>query len=308
MIHRVEPIVLSVSRATDIPAFYSDWFIEKWRIGSAPWTNPFNRNQQQVVDFAKVRAIVFWSKNPAPLFHFLPELDNNSLSYYFNFTLNDYEGLSIETAVPPINQRIETFISLSERLGAHRMCWRFDPLLKCPNLGIDSLLSRIIALGDKLIPYTNKLIFSFIRVREYKKVQRQLLGSGIFDKTTLFDAELTDKERALVIETLSREQTRWRKINPHFSIVSCAESDNYEDFGIAPNRCIDDRLLAEIGRNDAMLLQHLGYEKDLFGNISPINNINRKHIGQRKTCNCFPSKDIGWYGSCPHGCIYCYAQ
>jgi Domain of unknown function (DUF1848) len=62
----VAPVIVSASRSTDIPAFYSDWFIHRLKRGYVKWINPFNR-VPQYVSFANARVIVFWSKNPEPL-------------------------------------------------------------------------------------------------------------------------------------------------------------------------------------------------------------------------------------------------
>ena len=71
----VEPVILSASRATDIPAFYAEWFMNRIRAGFFRWTNPFRPTQVQTVSAAKVRAIVFWSKHPAGIWRHLDELD-----------------------------------------------------------------------------------------------------------------------------------------------------------------------------------------------------------------------------------------
>ena len=85
------PIIISASRSTDIPAFYSDWFMNRFKKGYLSWINPFNRSQPFYVSFAKTRLIVFWSKNPEPLIKHLHFFDKKGINYYFQFTANDYE-------------------------------------------------------------------------------------------------------------------------------------------------------------------------------------------------------------------------
>ena len=86
----VAPEIISASRSTDIPAFYADWFMNRLRDGYAIWVNPFNQ-KKQYVSFDRTRAVVFWSKHPKPLLKHLKTLDNYGFSYYFQFTVNDYE-------------------------------------------------------------------------------------------------------------------------------------------------------------------------------------------------------------------------
>ena len=101
------PVIVSASRSTDIPAFYADWFIERFKAGYVKWFNPFN-GVPLYVGFRKTRLVVFWSKNPAPMLAYLDELDRICPNYYFQFTLNDYDAERIEPRVPPLEKRIET--------------------------------------------------------------------------------------------------------------------------------------------------------------------------------------------------------
>ena len=98
------PVIISASRATDIPAFHSEWFMDQWRKGHTAWTNPFN-GKVDFISFAKTRLVVFWSKNPAPLMKYLPELDESGVNYYFQFTLNDYEQEGFEPGAARRDQR-----------------------------------------------------------------------------------------------------------------------------------------------------------------------------------------------------------
>ena len=93
------PIIISASRSTDIPAFYSDWFIQRIKEGYVKWKNPFN-GVFLYVSFAKARLFVFWSKNPKPIIKHLDYLDERIKNYYFQFTLNDYDQEKLEPNVP----------------------------------------------------------------------------------------------------------------------------------------------------------------------------------------------------------------
>ena len=84
------PIVISVSRSTDIPAFYADWFLGRLKKGYSAWTNPFN-GKKSYVAYEDTRFIVFWSKNPRPLLNHLGYLRERGIGCYIQYTLNDYE-------------------------------------------------------------------------------------------------------------------------------------------------------------------------------------------------------------------------
>ncbi|MCD7984045.1 MAG: DUF1848 domain-containing protein, partial [Desulfovibrio sp.] len=101
----VAPLVVSASRATDIPAFHVRWLLERLRAGYCLWRNPFNAGQEQYVSFARCKCLIFWSKNPLPLLPRLPEIDDLGFKYYFQFTLNNYEPERLEPGLPPLDQR-----------------------------------------------------------------------------------------------------------------------------------------------------------------------------------------------------------
>ena len=143
------PVILSASRSTDIPAYYGQWFMNRLRAGWCAWVNPFNR-RPSYVSFRDVKAVVFWTKNPAPFLQHLDELDARGLHYYFQYTLNDYEREGFEPNVPALEKRIETFRRLSERIGPDRVVWRFDPIILSPGTGPRDILMRIWTIGKAL--------------------------------------------------------------------------------------------------------------------------------------------------------------
>ena len=132
------PIIVSASRSTDIPAFYADWFFHRLKVGYSAWTNPFN-GVKSYVSYQNTRFIVFWSKNPRPLLDHLDYLKEKNIGCYIHYTLNDYEKEKLEQGVPVLQQRLDTFKRLVDKLGKGRVIWRFDPLILTDNISIDTL-------------------------------------------------------------------------------------------------------------------------------------------------------------------------
>ena len=277
------PLIVSASRATDIPAFYADWFFHRLEKGYIRWRNPFS-GQDIYVSFANTRFIVFWSKNPEPLLPYLSVLKERGIGCYIQYTVNDYEAEGLEPNVPSLVQRIDTFRRLVDTLGSGPVVWRFDPLILTDKINIDTLLEKIAHIADALVGHTEKLVFSFADINSYKKVSRNLRLSGInyreWDEGSM-------REFASRLSTLNRD-------NWNFRLATCAERIDLSGYGIEHNRCIDPELISHLAPNDAFLQNFLYSAKT--------------DNGQRKVCGCILSKDIGAYNTCPHGCLYCYAN
>jgi len=104
-------MIISASRRTNIPAFYSKWFINRIRDGFCAVPNPFNPTQVSRVSLKPqdVDVIVFWTRNPRPLFPFLTELNESGYGYYFQYTLMDNPRL-LDSKRPPSGILIEYFL------------------------------------------------------------------------------------------------------------------------------------------------------------------------------------------------------
>ena len=124
------PIIISASRSTDIPAFYAKWFFNRLAKGYCVWYNPFNQ-QPIYISFKNCRVIVFWTKNPKPILPYLHILDEMGIHYYFQVTLNDYVNEGFEPNIASVDERVDTFKQLSQKIGKERIIWRFDPLIIC---------------------------------------------------------------------------------------------------------------------------------------------------------------------------------
>jgi len=308
------PIIISASRSTDIPAFYAKWFINRLAAGYCVWYNPFNQKPMRI-SFDKTKVVVFWTKNPEPLIEYLPELDKRGIRYYFQFTLNDYEAEGLEPNVPALEQRIETFKRLSTLIGKERVIWRFDPLVLTETLTPRKLLTKIFHIGNKIKGYTDKLVFSFIDVRAYRKVQNNLVKeTSFFTKENVETAEPTGKLQEELVEGLAKLREHWKSEGWNLELATCGEEVDLEKYDIKHNRCIDGELMERIFSDDKELVYYLRTgklpEPDLFGgfpDLPPVSK-NLKDKGQRKVCGCMVSKDIGMYNTCRHFCIYCYAN
>jgi hypothetical protein len=297
----IAPLIISASRATDIPAFHSEWFMHRLNQGYCVWINPFNKNQKTFISFSNCRIIVFWSKNPKPLMPYLDEISAHGIKYYFQYTINDYEGENLEPNVPRLYDRIETFIQLSEKIGKDKVIWRYDPIMRTNFLSLDDVLKRINRIGKKINPYTMKLVFSFVDILDYSRISYNLRKNNV-------DAnELEKNERLYFAQELVKISSAWEN---KIKLATCAEFDNLLNLNITKNKCIDDVLICKICRDDEIIIREYGKYITQFSFFdNGISNSDRlKDKGQRKNCGCVPSKDIGAYNTCLHLCTYCYAN
>jgi len=297
------PVIISASRSTDIPAFYSDWFLHRLKKGYSAWTNPFN-GVKSYVSYKHVRLIVFWSKNPEPLLDpsgILDYLTEHGINAYIQFTLNDYVSEGIERGVPPLDKRIDTFKRLVDRLGFGKVIWRFDPLILTDSIDVDALLEKCSNIGEQLKGYTEKLVFSFADISDYRKVKSNLLAGGIRYR------EFSETDMLTFSCGLQRLNKEWG-----LTLATCGERIDLDRFGIVHNKCVDDDLMIKYFSDDEILMRHLGVEieSDLFTGERVVikSKKSNKDKGQRLYCGCIASKDIGQYNTCIHMCEYCYAN
>jgi DNA repair photolyase len=283
-------------------------------VGYSAWTNPFN-GVKSYVSYAKTRFIVFWSKNPKPLLQYIDILQERDIGCYIQYTLNDYVAEGLERGVPSVDERIETFKALVDKLGKGSVIWRFDPMILTDKISIDVLLNKVEHIGDRLLGYTEKLVFSFADIAEYRKVKSNLEKNGINYRVW------TEEEMLIFAQKLSELNKKW-----NYELATCGEKIDIEQFGIKHNHCVDDDLMIKLAYKDDDLMKFLGVEIKqretllfdeeiipsdaimLSENKYAIKKKNNKDKGQRQFCGCIVSKDIGEYNTCPHLCEYCYAN
>ena len=309
------PIIVSASRSTDIPAFYTDWFFYRLKVGYSAWTNPFN-GVKGYVSYKNTRFFVFWSKNPRPLLPYLHILKERKIKCYVQYTLNDYEEEKLEK-VPSLANRIETFKLLVEQLGKGAVIWRFDPMILTNDISVDDLLGKVQNIGDHLKDYTEKLVFSYADITIYKKVKHNLEANGIpYHEWNVVQME----EFAEKLSIMNKERG-W-----NYQLATCGEKIDIDKYGILHNRCVDGDLIARLAWNDKELMDFMKVKVEdvpspsLFGvpelppgaillpNNKYFISTHKKGPRQRPFCECMASKDIGEYNTCPHLCEYCYAN
>ena len=265
-------MILSVSRRTDIPAFYSEWFMNRIKEGYVMVRNPMSYHAISKVNIRPdvVDCIVFWTKNPAPIMPYLPELDAQ-YKYYFQYTINAYDA-EIEPNLPALNKRIDNFIALSKKLGKDRVIWRYDPIIITEKYNLDWHKKAFEYIASKLSDFTDSCVFSYLDM--YDKI----VGNMRTVNALPMSAEVMETI-AISLNGIAATQ--------NIKLKTCSEDIDLSALGIERSCCIDPRLIASIlGRN-------LHAKKD---------------PNQRASCGCVESIDIGQYNTCRHGCKYCYAN
>lgn len=265
-------MILSVSRRTDIPNYYSEWFIDRVKQGFLYVRNPMNAHQISKIDLSPdvVDCIVFWTKNPKKMMEQLDAL--RDYTYYFQFTLTGY-GKDVEPNIPDKREKlISTFQKLSEKIGKQKVIWRYDPIFMSKKYTADYHLRAFEEIAGNLADYTEKVVISFLDL--YAKTQRNMKGLAI--------EEITDEDRIHLAEQMKKIASRHDLL-----IETCAEQMDFQGIGIQKGSCIDKKLIEKL----------LGCKL-----------VGEKDKNQRKECGCLESVDVGTYNTCLSGCKYCYAN
>jgi DNA repair photolyase len=269
--------IISASRRTDIPAFYSDWFMNRIRAGYAVFKNPFSGQPVQVdLNPDAVHSIVFWTKDAAPLVPHLPELERRGYGYTVLYTITAAPQI-YEPQVPVAIESCEVFKCLVEHTSPRHISWRFDPILISSHTPPDYWLERFSTLAQSLAGHTDRCITSFAQF--YGKVKRRLKLLEEAEGITFSDPSLAEKR--------------------HLLQQMAAIADGH---GISLQVCCDDTLVGE-GVEKAHCVDGTRLAK-LFPDKPAINKLNPT----RDECGCTDSRDIGAYDTCAHGCVYCYAN
>lgn len=263
-------MIISASRRTDIPAFYSEWFSNRIKAGYLYVRNPFNVHKISFIEINPevIDCIVFWTKNPEPMLNSLENYRN--YNYYFQYTLNSYDN-DMEINLTRKQKAIKIFQKLSDIIGPDKVLWRYDPIIISPRYDVSWHLKYFEIIAKKLSTYTRRCTISFLDL--YKKTEGNLKGTQ--SRTPDIDEIYFLSEK---IKNIAESY--------NISVRTCAEEIDLSHLGVNHGKCIDDELINEISRRKI---------------------IAKKDKNQRDVCKCVSSIDIGVYNTCLHNCLYCYA-
>lgn len=268
--------IISVSRRTDIPAFYGDWFMNRLKEGFTGVVNPFG-GQKYIASLKPqdVRCFVFWSKDFTPFVENLETIKSLGYKFYFNYTVtglpNIFEkNLNKESA-------INTLKLLSRIYSPGHINWRFDPIIISSISDRDFFVRAFKALARDFAGLVERCYFSFVTeygkvIRNFKQLERTT-GVKIMNVSEQFKIDLAN-ELTVIAE------------NYGIRMYSCC-GDYLIGERIEKGHCIDGEVIKTLFFPD-------GFEY--------------KQKPTRAECGCAESSDIGTYDTCPHGCVYCYAN
>ncbi len=262
-------MILFASGRTDIPAFYSQWFLNRIHAGFVDVRNPYYGEQVTRYKLTPdlVDCIVFCTKNPAPLIPHLKEL-NDFGTYYF-VTITPY-GKEIEPHVPDKEEIINSVHELSECVGKEKICWRYDPIFVDKTYTAAAHIRSFRTIAEKLRGATDRCVISFIDL--YEKTKRNF--------PSVKEVSVSDQKfLAQALSVIARDNG--------MTIESCAEKTDLSAYGVETGCCISKKII-----ESASGLKLL----DVHGHSI------------RPQCACLPTHDIASYNTCPHGCKYCYAN
>jgi hypothetical protein len=268
--------IISVSRRTDIPAFYGDWFMARLAEGFAGVVHPFG-GQRYIVSLKPedVVCFVFWSKNFSPFLENLRTIENMGYNFYFNYTVTGLPSV-FESKVER-EAAIKTLKQLSKTYSPKHINWRFDPIITSSISDRDFFIRSFEELASEFAGYVERCYFSF--VARYGKVIRNFVefekshNLKIFDPSGDFKIEMAN-ELATIADRYG------------IRMFSCC-GDYLVGDKIKKAHCIDGRIIEQL------------FSPDYFS---------YKTKPTRAECGCTESTDIGTYDTCPHGCVYCYAN
>jgi hypothetical protein len=266
------PQVISASRRTDIPAFYSGWFLNRLAEGFCDVLHPYTRKLFRVpLKTNDIGAIVFWSKNYGPLLPKLDQIERTTKNLFFHFTITGNSDL--ELRVPDFRDAIKDYVHITRRYSPDHIIWRFDPICVTDKLSFEVHEERFTAIAELLRGHASSCVISF--AHPYRKMLNNLRNY-----TTHALIEVPPERQKAYADRLAALASRYG-----IRLLACCNDRLISDT-VGKARCIDSGRLSLLFRTA----------------------LDTRSAASRKECGCTRSVDIGAYDTCGHGCVYCYAN
>ncbi len=268
-------MIVSASYRTDIPAFYSEWFLRRLDAGFALVRNPYSAQLYRVdLRPQRVSGFVFWTRNFGPLLDHLDRLLRFGRPFVVQFTITNYPR-AIEPAVIPAEKAVAQMHRLAREV--HPLCpvWRYDPVLSTSLTPPGYHLANFRDLAERLEGATDEAVISFAQI--YAKSRRNLEAAARRHGFRWDDPPDAWKQE---LAGMLAEEAR-----QHGMRLTVCSQPEYLAPGAEEARCVDAQRLGRIAGQP----------------------LAAKRKGNRPGCACYESRDIGDYDTCPHGCLYCYA-
>jgi len=272
------PFIISASRRTDVPAFYSEWFLERTKQGRAEFKHPYSKQRISVpLTPDRVAAIVFWTKNMTPMMERLKELEDSGFDRYLvHYTVTGL-GKSWEPRVPETDEAVEVIKKLSEMIGPERVLWRFDPIVITKKITVEKTLARFGQLCEVLGGHIKRCYTSIMQ--PYKKIASRIKSYETDNRDAVREP---GPDEVIALGSGLAGLARQANI-----VVHACCTPELIGFGVMPARCVDG---------------------DLINELWPGSGLVPEKAPTRKACGCHRSIDIGAYDTCAHLCRYCYAN
>ena len=216
-------MILFASGRTDIPAFYSNWFINRVKAGFVDVRNPFNQNLVSRINFSDVDLIMFCSKNPLPM---IDKLKMLKVPVLFHVTITPYSK-DVEPNIPDKRLIIEGVKKLSLVLGIDNVVLRYDPIFLSDKYNVDYHIRAFDKLCKNLNGYVNKIIVSFMD--EYKNVR--------INKDILKYRTFTREDYKKIGEAFSKSA-----MDNGMSVQTCFEDEDLTEYGFVKGECLSHEL------------------------------------------------------------------
>lgn len=262
-------MIINTGMRTDIPAFYSEWFMNRIRAGFVLVRNPYRPDwvTRYELDPDVVDCIAFCTKNPEPMLKNLDKL--KAYHQYWFVTITPY-GKEIEPNVPSKEEVMQDFILLSKTVGINCIGWRYDPIFIDKTYTIERHIEDFEQMCKTLCGFTNVCVISFIDL--YEKVKRN------FPEVQT----VSQQDRITIGKNFAEIGSRYG-----ITIKACAEGTELASYGVDCDGCMT---------------------QQTFETAIGCNLLIPKKKSQRSECACVLGTDIGAYDTCGHFCRYCYAN